>query len=319
MKVFSLINYVGHKSKMLDVLLDAFPTVEGTFYDVFSGSSVVGLSSGHSPVVFVDRIPHLQDLYGCLQDPQFLETLEGLIDQYGLTNSSRKRRADYYEQNPDAGTLTWHGKKVPNYHLDQLNQEGRERLMADFNSGHFEGVAKSCAYMIAALYGRNSSVYVSSDGSLSGAVGPLDFSKRARQKFDEHLECMRGRDLSWVTGDFTSVEPGPSDFVYMDPPYLASGFKYGGWKKQDEERLLAWVDQLPCQWALSNVVSSGDRTNSILVDWAAQYHVTYLDKGYRKWGRQGEVSSGRDKKHQEVLVTNYDISPPLSVEEFLLG
>ena len=41
-KVFSLLNYVGHKSKILDQILLHFPkSLDGVFWDIFSGSCVV--------------------------------------------------------------------------------------------------------------------------------------------------------------------------------------------------------------------------------------------------------------------------------------
>ena len=87
-KVFSLLNYVGHKSKILDQIMIHFPqTLTGTFWDIFSGSCVVGLSSGYQNVHFVDNNKYLQALYTNLKDPNFLSTLETMITNYGLTNS----------------------------------------------------------------------------------------------------------------------------------------------------------------------------------------------------------------------------------------
>ena len=87
-KVFSLLNYVGHKSKILDQIMVHFPkTLKGTFWDVFSGSCVVGLSTPYNNIHFVDNNKYLQNLYTNLDNPNFLTELEGMITKYNLTNS----------------------------------------------------------------------------------------------------------------------------------------------------------------------------------------------------------------------------------------
>ena len=62
-KVFSLLNYIGHKSKIIDEIISHFPTtIVGEFWDMFSGSCVVGLSTSFNNVTFVDNNEHLQNL-----------------------------------------------------------------------------------------------------------------------------------------------------------------------------------------------------------------------------------------------------------------
>ena len=302
-EVFSLLNYIGHKSKILDQILSHFPkTIDGIMYDLFSGSCVVGLSIDHKDVTFVDNNAHLQNLYSHLQDDKFLSTLEAMIVKYNMTNSSKKSRSEYLKD-PNIGTCVWHGKVVPNMHLDQLNIAGYSSLMLDYNAGNLKGISKACAYMILTLYGRNSNVSVKKDGNLTGGIGPLDFSIRAKKKLKNHQEIMKNRNLHFVTGTYKDVQPIAEDFVYMDPPYLASGFKYCGWTEEDEKGLLAWIDDLPCQWALSNVFISGNTKNKILFDWAQSKNVIYIKKKYRKWSTKGKSTAKKqNKKNEEVLI-----------------
>ena len=302
-KVFSLINYIGHKSKIIDVILDNVPeTLDGVFWDIFSGSSVVGLSTQFERVKFVDNNPHLQNLYLNLQDPDFIQTLENLINKYSLTNTTRKPRAEYLKD-PNIGTCTWQGKTVSNMHLDQLNKKGYMSLLKDYNANQYKGLEKACAYMILTIYGRNSNVTTKKDGTLTGGVGPLDFSPKTKQKYHRHLEVMSGRQLDWILGSFKDIEPTKDDFVYLDPPYLASGFKYSGWTEEDEKDLLDWIDNLSCNWALSNVFTSGTTNNSILYNWAQNHTVIKIDKNYRKWAAKGKSTAKRkNKKNEEVLI-----------------
>jgi site-specific DNA-adenine methylase len=199
------------------------------------------------------------------------------------------------------------GRTIPNLHLDQLNKAGYAQLLQDFNNKMYTGLSESCAYMIATIYGRNSNVGTDlATGHLSGTVGPLDYSIRCNQKFQEHLNRLNGGRYHFVTGSYASIRPTVDDFVYLDPPYLASGFRYSGWSEQDERDLLAWIDQLPCAWAISNTLQSGKRKNEILERWAQGKTIIELNKKYRKWAGAGVNTVDRSAKiNREVLILSY--------------
>jgi site-specific DNA-adenine methylase len=307
-KLFSLLNYIGHKSKILDQILPLFPEkVDGTFWDLFCGSCVVGLSTEYEKIKFVDNNPYLIELFKHLNDPNFLETLEKMINKYGLTNSSIIPRSEYLKKN-DVGFCTWHGKKIKNLHLDKLNKDGYNSLLSDFNNGVFTTPKdRGIAFMIATLYGRNSNVQINKSNNLVGGVGPLDFSKKARSKLLEHQSRIsEKKHLDWINAEYSQIKVNSNDFVYLDPPYLASGFKYGNWNEEDERNLLRWIDALDCKWALSNTMASGEKKNLILFSWSRKYKVHLINKKYRRWGTKGsETGKKEKKKNVEVLITNY--------------
>ena len=303
----SLLNYIGHKSKIIDQIKSYLPkTISGTFYDCFAGSCVVGLTVDYERIACVEINPYLSCLYRDLSDPTFLSTLNQLIVGYSLTNSSVTPRSEYLKD-PNIGTVTWMGETRTNLHLDQLNKPGYTRLIEDFNSGLFKGVKRSAAYMLATIYGRNSNVATDlSTGLLSGSVGPLDYSLRCHKKLLEHQAVLALGRHTFVTGSYDSIQPTKDDFCYFDPPYLASGFRYGGWSESDERRLLEWIDELPCDWALSNTLQSGSRVNQILTDWSHGKNTIALTKRYRKWASSGNKTVDRDSKiNREVLILSY--------------
>lgn len=308
MQLFSLLNYVGHKSKLLDKIIPKIPNdIDGMFWDIFCGSSVVGLSTQQKNITFVDNNPHIVRLYNNLTDNEFLSNLESMLETYNLTNSSKIPRSKYLES-PDIGTCMWHGKEIKNLHLDMLNKNGYDKLLNDFNSGVFDTdkVKKSCAYMIATIYGRNSNVSVKANGNLQGGVGPLDFSIKAKKKLEEHVKVINQKNCVWISDTYKNISPKQNDFVYLDPPYLASSFKYGGWTSEDEADLLEWISNLECRWMLSNVFISGEETNKILLDWSKKYNVIELNKTYRKWATKGKSSANKEvKENIEVIITNY--------------
>ena len=257
MTIHSLLNYIGHKSKIVDTIFANLPpTITGTFYDMFAGSCVVGLNAPYQKIVCVEKNTHLSTLYANISNPQLLIEIKSLISRYNLTDSSVTPRKQLL-QNPNIGTCQWHGVTVPNMHLDQLNKAGYTQLLQDFNAGTFSGVTQSAAYLIATVYGRNSSVATNMQTlQLSGAVGPLDFSPTCSKKLTEHQTMVAQGRHSFICADYSSITPAADDFCYFDPPYLASGYTYGGWTLQDEQNLLNYIDSLPCAWALSNTFIS---------------------------------------------------------------
>jgi site-specific DNA-adenine methylase len=303
----SLLNYIGHKSKIVDqIKMYLPPTVTGTFYDCFAGSCVVGLSVNYEKITCVELNPYLSRLYHDLSDTQFLTELNRIITSYNLTNSSVTPRSEYLK-NPDIGTVQWMGETISNLHLDQLNKPGYTKLIQDFNQNLFSGVQRSAVYMIATIYGRNSNVSTDlSTGKLSGGVGPLDYSIRCSEKLTEHQAVLLLGRHTFINGSYNSITPTVDDFCYFDPPYLASGFRYGGWSESDERGLLEWIDGLPCDWALSNTLQSGTRVNHILTEWCQDKTVIELAKKYRKWASAGNKTVERGSKiNREVLVLSY--------------
>lgn len=213
MKVDSLINYIGHKSKIIDQISPYLPReVKGIFYDVFAGSCVVGLSVPYSNICCVDSNIHLMDMYRNIgiHSKEFQNEKDWLIEHYSLTNSSIKPRREYLDD-PNIGSVMWHGKKIKNLHLDQLNKKGFNRMLADFNSGSFSAVRKSSAYMLLNLYGRNSYVNVDKNGHLSGAVGPLDYSKRADEKLRNHIEILESARHCFQHASYQSCNINEND------------------------------------------------------------------------------------------------------------
>jgi len=304
MTIHSLLNYIGHKSKIVDTIFANLPpAVTGTFYDMFAGSCVVGLNAPYSKVVCVERNPFLSKLYADIGNPLLITEIKRLISQYNLTDSSVTPRKQLL-QNPNIGTCQWHGVTVPNMHLDQLNKAGYIQLLQDFNKNSFTGVTTSAAYLIATVYGRNSSVATNLQTlQLSGAVGPLDFSPTCSKKLKEHEVMIAQGRHSFINSDYSAITPTADDFCYFDPPYLASGYTYGGWTLQDEQNLLNYIDSLPCAWALSNTFISGTKSNSLLQQWAANKHVVYINKNYRKWAGAGAQSAKKSNKtNVEVLI-----------------
>ena len=83
----------------------------------------------------------------------------------------------------------------------------------------------------------------------------------------------------------------------------------GGWSEEDEKDLLSFLDELNdrnIRFALSNVLRSKGKENSILIEWleknAEKYKAIRLNYSYSNSNYQ---TKDKSSVTEEVLITNY--------------
>lgn len=83
----------------------------------------------------------------------------------------------------------------------------------------------------------------------------------------------------------------------------------GGWGEEDEKDLLSFLDELNdrnIRFALSNVLRSKGKENSILIEWleknAEKYKAIQLNFSYSNSNYQ---TKDKSSVTEEVLITNY--------------
>ena len=136
------------------------------------------------------------------------------------------------------------------------------------------------------------------------------------KKFNKFIERIQSVNCQLLNKDFRialeEIDLTKDSLVYVDPPYLITCATYnenGGWTEQDERDLLNLLDKLHAQgirFALSNVLRSKGKENTILIDWLnsnkERYNIIYLDYSYSNSNYQVK---DRQSKSEEVLITNY--------------
>jgi site-specific DNA-adenine methylase len=135
-----------------------------------------------------------------------------------------------------------------------------------------------------------------------------------REKLSVFIDRLKNGDYVFENADFRDLANGEWDektFVYADPPYLITCATYNeqdGWNEDLERELLAYLDGLHergIRFALSNVLRSKGKENTILIDWInrnmGKYRVIYLDYSYSNSNyHTKDRTSGAD----EVLIVN---------------
>ena len=300
----SPLNYMGGKFKLLPQILPHFPKDVECFVDLFCGGGNVGINVPCNKVIFNDNNSLLRLMFGAFKnmDKQMtFELIDGIIDEYGLSNSD-KYGYEYYKCTSSDG-------------LAKYNNAGYLKLRNDFNSCTSYDYSYYITLYVLIVYAFNNQIRFNKKGEFNLPVGKRDFNKKMREKLSCFIDRVKSGDYVFESCDFRKLSThgwNEKTFVYADPPYLITCATYNeqdGWNEKLEIELLQYLDDLDkrgIRFALSNVVRSKGKVNNILIEWInrniGKYRVIYLDYSYSNSNYQ---TKDKLSKTEEVLVVNY--------------
>lgn len=300
----SPLNYTGGKFKLLPQILPLFPKDIDTFVDLFCGGCNVGINVESKKVIYNDLDEHLLYLYNTFKNLDKKSTFDWIyqiIEKYNLSDVSRFGY-DYYNCNSSEG--------LGNYNKDKFL-----KLREDFNTKTSEDYYYYVMLYVMIVYAFNNQIRFNSKGEFNLPVGKRDFNGKMAEKLSVFIDRIKEQNCTFACKDFREFnirELSSSDFVYADPPYLITCATYneqGGWGKNAEKDLLAFLDKLNednIRFALSNVLRSKGKENRILLDWLQtnkeKYTVHHLNYDY---SNSNYHTKDRTSNSEEVLITNY--------------
>ena len=299
----SPLNYTGGKFKLLPQILPHFPTDVNLFVDLFCGGGNVGMNVPCNKVIFNDKNPLLKNVFETfktLDKETTFAKIDRIIARYGLSDSS----AHGYE----AYGCTSAGGLAP------YNGERFLKLREDFNALTVQDEDYYIMLYVLLVFAFNNQIRFNKKGQYNLPVGKRDFNKNMREKLSAFIDRLKNGDYRFENDDFRALPSGDWDektFVYADPPYLITCATYNeqdGWNETLERALLDYLDGLHergIRFALSNVLRSKGKENTILLDWInrnrGKYRVIYLNYSYSNSNyHTKDRSSGAD----EILVVN---------------
>lgn len=300
----SPLNYTGGKFKLLPQILPHFPQDIECFVDLFCGGGNVGINVPCNKVIFNDNNELLRFMFGTfknLDKQSTFEMIDAIIEKYGLSDSD-KYGYEHYGCNSSDG-------------LSAYNTKGYMRLRDDFNHKTNLEYNYYITLFVLIVYAFNNQIRFNKKGEFNLPAGKRDFNKKMRDKLSAFIDRLKSGDYKFESCDFRSL---PSEdwndktFVYCDPPYLITCATYNeqdGWNETLERELLAYLDKLHergVRFALSNVLHSKGKENTILMEWVnkniGKYRVIYLDYSY---GNSNYQTKDKKSKSEEVLIVNY--------------
>jgi len=82
--------------------------------------------------------------------------------------------------------------------------------------------------------------------SKNGFNVPIGMKEVDFDRIRRHQQIFNTNNISIKQGNYSDLDLNKvdkdNDLIYVDPPYIASKFKYGGWEKEDEIKLLEYID-----------------------------------------------------------------------------
>ena len=298
----SPLNYTGGKYKLLPQILPLFPQGINCFVDLFCGGCNVGINVDSNSVVYNDIDEHLFYLFNTFKNLDKEVTFElifKIIKDYDLSLVC-ENGYDYY--NCDSGSG-----------VGPYNKERFLKLRNDFNHQKQEDYYYYLMLYVLIVYAFNNQIRFNAKGEYNLPVGKRDFNKKMQSKLSDFIDRLQRQDCRFTCVSFTDFDVSAltnRDFVYVDPPYLITCATYNeqdGWNEGHEKELLHFLDELNSKgirFALSNVLRSKGKENTILIEWLSnkKYKTHHLDYGYSNSNYQ---TKDKQTKSEEVLITNY--------------
>lgn len=301
----SPLNYTGGKFKLLPQILPLFPKNIDIFVDLFCGGANVGVNVKSNRTILNDTDDNLTYLFNMFKNlgSDFLPLVDEIIEKYQLSQSS-KYGYDYYNCDSNNG-------------LAPYNKDKFLKLRDDFNNSKDIGYYHYAMLYTLILYSFNNQIRFNSNGHFNLPVGKRDYNEKMKQKLQKFIDRLKEKDYKFSNQDFRDFDISTlnsNSFVYADPPYLITCATYneqGGWNETDERDLLDFLNDLHrnnIKFALSNVLRSKGKENSILIDWiqrnSDKYKVINLNYSYNNSNYQ---TKNKNEITEEVLIINYGV------------
>ena len=300
----SPLNYIGGKFKLLPQILPLFPKIDGTFIDLFCGGCNVGVNVRCEKAILNDTNHNLIYMYHTfknLDKDVLFEMINKIITKYHLSRSDINGY-NFYHCESSSG-------------LGEYNKEHFLKLREDFNENTNYDYNYYVMLYVMIVYSFNNQIRFNRDGKFNLPVGKRDYNTKMQQKLSAFVDRLKSGNYLFTSMDFEQFDLSPygkKDFIYADPPYLITCATYneqGGWNEDKEKALYTFLDEANNQgvrFALSNVLSSEGKENSLLQDWIKhnknKYNVVHLEFNYSNSNYQ---KKDRNTGSDEVIIKNY--------------
>jgi len=290
--------YVGDKYKLVREIRTHFPLHINRLIEPFVGGGSVMLNVDADGYLLNDIDSFVISLHRMLQgyigrEGEFMNELYAIIDQYGLSLSLRN---DVVPK--DLKTA------YPKTYYARYNKTGYQRMKADFIA---DGQQDMLRLYLLLIYGFNHMLRFNGKGQFNLPVGNVDFNKNVQDALTGYFRQLSQKQAEWHNEDYRqflgNIIFQEGDLVYLDPPYLITFSEYNKLWNEDTERdlltLLNNLNERGVNFAISNITHYRGRTNTLFLEWSAQYHTHSIKSNYISF------NDNSIKQFSEVLVTNY--------------
>jgi len=299
----SALNYTGGKYKLLPQILPYFPKDADKVVDLFCGGCNVGININCKRVRFNDSNEHLIGLLNTFKRLPKEQIFDFIFETIGKYNLSKVSEFGYEHYNCESTKG-----------LGEYNKIGFNKLRSDFNSRAEKDDIYYLMLYVLIVYSFNNQIRFNQKGDFNLPVGKRDFNSKMQSKLENFLDRIKSGDYTFINSDFRMInlnDYSDKSFFYVDPPYLITCATYNeqeGWTESDESELLRYLEELDSRgirFALSNVLESKGKKNTILSEWIKRHKKFKAIPLNYDYSNSNYHTKQRDSITKEVLVINY--------------
>ena len=264
------INYSGNKIDIINEIRKYFPKDSKRFFDVFTGGMNVPINANYFNEYFMNDINYaIINLYKAMKKKTFVKNVLEIKNKINLI---RNNKHTYLELR----------KK---YNVSKRPEE----------------------LFLLLIYGFQNQFRFNSSHEFNNPVGLGYLSNLKLEQLKSFINSIQYMNITFSHESFEEfikkIIIKPTDFFYLDPPYLITTASYNdgkrgfnGWTTHDEEKLLEMLNDIHIsggKFMLSNVVQHKNKRNTILMEWIEVNNF--------------KVIPIKNNKREEIIVINYDI------------
>lgn len=264
----------GIKTKLVEWIQSKIPHYEGTWYEPFMGSGVVGFNVKPKKAIFCDTNPHIINFYNDIKNKVITP------DNIHLFLSEESTKLQKYS--------------------DEYYKEVRKRFNKNPNSFDFIFLNRCCF---------NGIMRFNSKGEFNVPFCKKDnrFSKAYITKISNQIKNISNLleiyDYSFKaqTFDNTINSASENDVIYCDPPYIERYSSYfNTWQSQDEETLFNVLCNTKAKFILSTWHHNKYRKNTYLEKYSTNFKIDTKNHFYHLGAKEINRNT-----MVEALIINY--------------
>jgi DNA adenine methylase len=274
----------GIKTKLAEWIKD-HSTFEnnGTWFEPFMGSGVVGFNVRPRRAIFADVNPHIINFYNAIKSSEVTA---------GIAKEFLEHEGDLLQ------------KQGESYYY-----EVRERFNKDSKPLDFLFLNRACF---------NGVMRFNKKGGFNVPFGhkPQRFAKAYITKIANQIkyitQSVSQYDWTFVCLDFRKLIPTATDgdFIYCDPPYIGRHVDYyNSWGEQEERELYDLLSATPAKFILSTWHSNRYRSNPAIEKYTYRFTILTREHFYH-------VGASEENRNPmlEAIVLNYNPLIPVALE-----
>lgn len=274
----------GIKTKLAEWIKD-HSTFEnnGTWFEPFMGSGVVGFNVRPRRAIFADVNPHIINFYNAIKNGEVTAGIAKEFLEHEGEILQKQGESYYYEVR------------------ERFNKDSKPLDLLFLNRACFNGVMR-----------------FNKKGMFNVPFGhkPQRFAKAYITKIANQIkyvtQSVSQYDWMFVCSDFRKLIPtaAEGDFIYCDPPYIGRHVDYyNSWGEQEEQELYNLLSTSTAKFILSTWHSNRYRSNPAIEKYIYRFTILTREHFYH-------VGASEENRNPmlEAIVLNYNPLTPVALE-----